>query len=168
MKKRIHILLPMLIIFCLSSEPILSQRTKQMKKNKYDTWVLLKDNTSRPKGYLSEVGDNQIVISDILTSKKQSINLNNVDAIHFWNKERLVTGIVVGTLTGIVVGAIHGDSKGDDWLLSARQKAIGHGFLYSVPGAIIGGLFGSLKVKIPITGTGKNQREELLKYKLSY
>jgi len=170
MKTLFKILFITLVIFCLSHQSLLGQTTQQVKKNNYyKTWVTT-DNSSKVKGYLSEVGDSLIIISNLSNNEIKSIRLKNVKNIKFRKKGRIGKGILYGALAGIAIGAGIGFSGGDDedcflFCLTAKQKAVLGGTLLSVPGALIGGIIGSARIKIPINGNTKNRKKELLKYK---
>ncbi len=171
MKKRFHILLTILIA-CLANQSILGQTSKQIKKSKdhYKTWVTSIDNSPNIKGYLSEVGDSLIIISDGLNYERQTIDINNIKKIKFRKKGSVGRGMLIGALMGVFTGGISGYADGDDkkgFFRSREDKALMSGVALMVPGAIIGGIIGSVKIKIPFNGNAMKQRDELLKYKLS-
>ena len=63
------------------------------------------------------------------------------------------------------MGLASGDDDKGFIRFSAEAKAIGAGTFFSIPGALIGGIIGSAKVKIPINGnhrTMKNQKGKLM------
>jgi hypothetical protein len=146
----------------------------QVNKNKYyKTWVTLKDNSSKIKGYLSEVGDSMIIISNFSNNERQVILLKNVKAIKFRKNGTIGRGILLGALTGAAIGVVTGFAAGDDkdcgfltnLCFTAKQKARGRGILFTIPGALLGGIAATSKINIPINGNTKNRKKELLKYK---
>ena len=76
-----------------------------------------------------------------------------------------------GALTGFVVGALIGSASGDDssaslYSLTAQEKIWYRGIALTVLSALIGGIVGAVKVKIPINGSQKyykHQRDKLQK-----
>jgi len=169
MKNRLHILLLTVSVFLLSSESIFGQNADQLKKSKnYITWVSPNDNSSKIKGFLTEIGDSLIVISDLSNHESHSIYIHTVEKIKFRKKGRVGRGVLIGALSGAALGSIIAFDEGDDWFFSAETKALLYGAPLSITGALIGGLIGSIKITIPINGNAKNQREKLLKYKRSY
>jgi|GEM_PF-2898431 len=175
MKKRIQILLTMVLLFSLSYQSIIGQTTDQKKKNKdHITWVTLIDNSPKVKGYLRNVGDSLMIISNLSNYESQSIPINNIKEIKFRPKGSVEKGILFGALGGFAVGGLlglasGGSSKGCYFLcFTAGEVALITGATLGVTGALVGGLLGSAKIKIPINGRVKNQKEELLKYKIPY
>ena len=78
-------------------------------------------------------------------------------------------------MTGFIVGGFVGLVSGDDepgWFsFTAEEKALILGVLGTAPGAIIGGIVGSAKVKIPINGSFekyKKQKKDIEKFRYLY
>ena len=97
------------------------------------------------------------------------------DLLQFRRKGNEVNGFFLGALTGFVVGGFVGLVSGDDepgWFsFTAEEKAVILGVLGTVPGAIIGGIVGSAKVKIPINGDYekyKNQKKDIGQFRYLY
>ena len=173
MKNRIHILLTITIIFVLSHLSIVGQTTNHIKSNKhFVAWITPLDSTSIIKGYLSEVEDSLIVVSNFYNYEKQNIYYYDIKEIKFRKKGKVGKGFLYGALTGFAVGAIagfaDGDDRGDFEFFTAEEKAILGGIVLAIPGALIGGVIGAAKIKIPINGDVMNQKEKLLKFKRSY
>ena len=129
-------------------------------------------------GSIYEIKDSSIVVSnshrqrDYLRKSFQTkvINCSQIDVISVRHKN---LGALYGALGGLLAGAIIGYAQGDDtpgiMSFTATDKAILGGFLGVLPGTLIGGLIGSIKIKIPINGNFENfnKKKELLK-KYSY
>ncbi len=171
-KKQFYVSLAIVIIYLFPFLSIFGQTPKQVKSRKYKTWVTRIDNSSSIKGYMSEVGDSSIIISNLKNIEKQRIYFNDIKIIKFRRKGEIGRGVLFGALTGFAVGGLIGLASGDDkgYLINftAGEKGLLAGTLLTIPGAIIGGLLGSIKIKIPINGNTHNQKAKLLKYKLSY
>ena len=76
-------------------------------------------------------------------------------------------GIILGSLTGFAIGWIGGYTQGDDkpevgkidiFRFTKTEKSTFFGVVGIIPGAIIGGLIGSAKIKIPINGDKSKYR----------
>ena len=148
-------------------------------KGLYKIWVMPMDKSPKLKGYLTGLEDSLITVSKHLnklelTRNNQSINIQNIETIKFRRKGRIGRGILVGALTGFTIGGILGLSSEDDRRgivsFTKEQKALMGGVVLSVPGAIIGAIIGSLKVKIPINGnrtTFKNRKKDLRNFMIT-
>jgi len=173
MKNQIYILLRTVIILILSFHSIIAQTPEQMmKKKSYRTWVTPIDGSSKIKGYLSEIGDSLTIISDYPNYERQHIYINDVKEVKFRKDGKIGWGIFQGALTGLIIGGIIGFSEGSDTRgfirLTAAEKATFYGTTLAIPGAIIGGIIGAAKIKIPITNNTKNPKAKLKRYKLSF
>ncbi len=171
-KKQFYVLPAIIIIYFFPFQSIIGQTPNQLKSRKYKTWVTPIDNSGTIKGYMSEVGDSSIVISNLKNIEKQRIYFNNIKIIKFRKRGEIVKGVLFGAFTGFAVGGLIGLASGDDkgYIINftAGEKGLVAGTLLTIPGAIIGGIIGSIKIKIPINGNTHNQKAKLLKYKLSY
>ena len=169
-----------LVVFCCLSS-IHAQET--IKKNKiYKTWVTLNSEPFKVKGFLYEVNDSSISVVDFGMMKEYSTDRFQVANLHINDIEKIKTrrnnsigrGILIGAATGFVVGGLIGLFDGDDpagtlmaW--TAGEKAIMAGGTLSIGGAVIGGLIGLLKVRIPIDGSMNKfnrNRNKLNKYSI--
>jgi len=92
--------------------------------------------------------------------------------LKFRKKNAIGKGIGYGALLGFGFGAIIGLTSAKDnnvWELSAGERAVVLGIPMMIPGAILGALIGSAKVKIPINGKMdhyEKQRIKINKYSL--
>jgi len=131
----------------------------------YKTWISLNNRQNMMKGVLYEVNDSSVLVSNSFLKKDYSIGKYNVTKISFRNidlvkirmKNSKVIGASLGAVTGFVAGWLIGLNKGDDppgWGLtfSARDKAKIYGIPMAIGGTVIGGLVGSIRIKIPING----------------
>jgi hypothetical protein len=85
-----------------------------------------------------------------LGDQKRSIASAQVKSIHTTNHARGAwQGLVAGLLAGALTGGLLGVSDGDDWLFSAKEKAlylgIGFGVLGGFAGTIAGAIVGQQK-----------------------
>jgi len=132
----------------------------------YKTWISLINRQNTIKGVLYEVNDSSVFVSNSLLKKDYSIGKYNVTKISFSNidlvKTRMknsgVIGASIGAITGFVVGRSIGLKLGDDtpgWGLrfSAKEKALWYGIPMAIGGTVLGGLVGSIRIRIPINGS---------------
>ena len=176
MNKVIQITIITFSFLCFSFLSLSSQTTKKVKKENYKVTVTKMDRSSKAKGYLTEIADSAVIVTNLITSDSHIINVNVMDEIKFKRKGGLGRGILYGALVGMATGALLGFASGDDpsgfISFSAEAKALGAGLALSIPGAIIGGIIGyNAKIKIPIKGSQQaydRQKEKLKKYQLSF
>jgi hypothetical protein len=171
---------------------------KNRKSANYKIWVTSMDNSKKYRGYLREVEDSTIVVSNYLNKKKSNyltlnIDIRGVEKIKFRKKGKVGKSILWGAFTGAALGAIIGLASGDDVpgrdcplprsgptipfdglferpCYSAGEKAVIGGVGGGAWGILIGGIVGSVKIKIPINGnqkTFKNRKGDLFEYKIS-
>ena len=139
-------------------------------KNKiYRTWVSLNREPFRFKGVLYEVNDSSILVSRSIVIKKNTIdrsemanfNFSNIETIRTRKNNNIGKGILIGALSGFVTGGAIGLISGADppdsyFRFTAGENAILSGIVLGIIGADIGGVIGSLKIKIPINGSINN------------
>jgi len=126
------------------------------------------------KGYLYELNDSTITMKKSLElDEYYEISPEHVMRISFRKKGRnFWKGLGLGALSGFVVGSLVGTVSGpspssDIFQFTAGDKAVILGVGLTPIGAIIGGIIGHRKIKIPIYGDRKNylrQKKELKKY----
>ncbi len=150
------------------------KKVKRKKKKNYNVWISSIDKSSKYKGYLRGIEDSTIVLSTHTNKfhnnyRTQHIDVNNIKTFKYRKKGKIGKSILYGALAGFTVGAVIGLSSGNDTsglqLFNAGETALIYGALLTIPGALIGGLIGVAKVKIPINGnhkTMKNQKGKLL------
>ncbi|MCI5093461.1 hypothetical protein [Phaeodactylibacter sp.] len=176
MKKSIPTLLVCIITFCIPTPNLLIGQTTTRLENKpnrnYETWVHPINKAEITKGYLNEVEDSLIVISNLSGQGKRKIYFNEIQNIQFRQKGQIGRGFISGALTGFVIGGLAGLVQGDDrsgfLRFSAEEKAVFYGGLFAIPGGLLGALIGSAKTTIPISGRSKGQKRKLSQYKLAY
>lgn len=153
----------MFIIIPLSCQSL----NGQAKKEYYKLWITPIDNSSKINGYLRDVGDRLIIRYNLSYYEGQSILINNIKEIKYRKNGKVSKGILLGVLSGFVIGNFIGNIGSTDKYPGENiGLIIGAGL--TIPGAIIGGIIGSVKTEIPLNGNTKNKKEKLLKYKLPY
>ncbi len=168
-----------LIVFCCLNS-IHAQET--IKKNKvYRTWITMNSEPFKVKGFLYEINDSSISVANSKIIKEYSTVRFQVAKLHIIDIEKIKTrrnnsigrGIWIGAVTGFVVGGIIGLVDGDDpagfLAMTAGEKAIKAGVALSIGGAVIGGLIGTIKIRIPIDGSMNNynrNKNKLNKYSI--
>ena len=171
MKKIIQITIITISFVCFSFLSLYTQTTTKEKKDTYKVWVTKMDKSSKTKGYLTEIADSAVIVTNLSTSDSQIVNVNVMDEIKFKKKGNLGRGALVG----FTIGALLGLTPGGDTdcsigvpCFSTKQKVLVGGFA----GAIIGGIIGNKsEITIPIKGSQKaynKQKEKLKKYQLSF
>jgi len=109
-------------------------------------------------------------------SNKQIINIENITYLEFRRKGDELRGFFLGAfggcLTGVFLGLARGDNDtADSFSLSAEQNAVLFGILLTPPGAILGSILGSRKIKVPINGDINNynrQKKIIESYKYKF
>ena len=149
----------------------------------YITWIFLKDPPWKIKGCLYRVEDASLALLPraILMQGYDSdqeftmIKATQIDMVKIRRKGSIGKGVAIGALSGFAAGVILGLIEGDDqpsgsWDVinyTAEAKAIMYGTTFLIPGAIIGAVVGSIKIKIPIKGntdTFNKNKQRLKKY----
>jgi hypothetical protein len=158
-----------------------AQSDTNHKSKIYKSWISSKAESYNLKCNLCKIQDSSILISNswvISASSKinpalSKIDFNNIDVIKVRRNHKVINGLIIGTLAGFGIGALIGYASGDDppdqIIISqtAGEKALTYGIALAIPGCILGAMFGSIKIKIPINGNYtnfKNQRNLLEKY----
>ncbi|MFT5385023.1 MAG: hypothetical protein ACI81W_002426 [Saprospiraceae bacterium] len=178
------------------------EKTKKKKKAPHKTWVTSIDKSFYLNGYLREVGDSVIVISNLLSTMEpnyttQNINIGNVKTIIFRKKDKIGKSIFYGALIGFGIGAFSAVLDGDDVpgkdcydpstnpgglggiftgvigaldpCRTVGDKVLLRGLPLGLTGALLGGIAGLAKIKIPINGnhrTMKIRKGELLEFRI--
>ena len=175
MNKVIQITIITFSFVCFSFLSLYSQTTKKDKKGNYKVTVTKMDKSSKSKGYLTEIADSAVIVTNLSTSESQIVNVDVMNEIKFKRKGGLGRGLLYGAIVGMASGAVLGYLSGDSdrgIIRAAEDKALVLGIALSIPGAIIGGIIGhNTKIKIPINGNQKTyerQKEKLKKYKLNF
>ena len=174
MKKLCNILLMTIFVASYSHQNLHSQTTDQKKPVNYQAWVTSFHEFSTPC-YLSSLEDSIIGFYTIAINETMYFRIDEIHTLEFRKKGNVGTGAIFGAITGFLVGGIIGIAQGDDppgiFSFSASTKGLVLGAVSILPGALIGGIIGTAKVKIPIYGSQKNynaQRAQLEKYKYKY
>lgn len=144
--------------------------------HKHFIWVKTMDKHKTNARYLSEYQDSSVTIMDRKMNNAQIINIENIKYLEFRRKGNEVRGFFLGAFGGFLTGAFLGLAKGDDdpsnfFSLTAEQNAVLFGILLTPPGAILGGILGSRKIKIPIDGDINNynrQKKIIEKYRYNF
>lgn len=144
--------------------------------HKHFIWVKTMDNHKTNAKFMSEYQDSTITIMDRKKSNKQILNIENIKYIEFRKKGNEVRGFFLGAFGGFITGACLGLAKGDDdssdfFSFTAEENAILFGILLTPPGAILGAILGSKKIKIPIDGdinSYNRQKKIIEKYRYKF
>ncbi|MFD2998754.1 hypothetical protein ACFS7Z_00135 [Pontibacter toksunensis] len=177
-------IIAMIVLYFLNSV----NAQDNIQKNKiYRTWITFNNKPLQTEGVLYEIKDSSILVSSSVAIKDYStdrvetlkFNINEIETIKIRRKNSVGRGILTGAITGFAVGGLIGLISGDDppcpqgtWFcfrLTAGEKALITGIPFSIGGAGIGALVGSVKVNIPINGSIDNynkNKNELLKYSI--
>jgi hypothetical protein len=133
------------------------------KKVIYKTRISLNNGQKIMEGVLYEVNDSSVLVSNSLLKKDYStgkfnvtkISFNNIDLVKIHRENSIRTGTLIGAVTGFAVGGLIGLFLGDDspGFFSARDKALLFGFPMAIGGTALGGLVGSIRIRIPINGS---------------
>lgn len=143
---------------------------------KHFIWVHTMDKHRTNARYLSEYQDSSITIMDRKKNNKQIINIENITYLEFRRKGDELRGFFLGAFGGCLTGVFLGLARGDDdtadfFSLSAEQNAVLFGILLTPPGAILGSILGSRKIKVPINGDINNynrQKKIIESYKYKF
>ena len=151
----------------------------------YETWISLYSEPYNVKGALYEIKYHSIIVSnstrilDYSTNNFEStmFNIENIEIIKIRRKNRILKGVIIGTITGFALGGVIGLLNGEEeqgtslyWgPTTTGELTIAFGVPLAVVGAGLGALAGSVKVKIPINGNISNYsryKHKLRKYSI--
>lgn len=146
------------------------------KPRKYTT-IITSTVRTKTKGNLLDVSDSSILV---YSGKMQMrIPASTINRIKIKRTAAAGRGALTGGLVGFVAGAVGGFVSGDDdpcpqgsWFcdpLTAEEKALGFGLVFSLGGALIGTVIGSVSKVELITVNGDqnvflNNADKLRKY----
>ena len=140
----------------------------RIKSNKsYKIWLYSQKGQLR-NGDLFKALDDSIVLSKYNKLPFKSYAVEDIKEIRLRPKSR-VAAMALGALGGFLSGLAIGYSQGDDtsapsggwnfnFNFSRKDKGYMYGVVGIIPGAIIGGLIGSIKLKVPINGDKSKYR----------
>lgn len=159
-------LLAIVIVCCgLMKQPAWGQSKE--KNRVYRVWVVTEDPKNMVKGYVYDLKDSSIVISNIALNEQgyipnfMEVKIDEIEHLRFRRKNSVGSGILLGVSAGILVGTVVGAL--DNTFFSPFTTALGGGYLGILPGA----LKGTFKTGISINCKQSNyKKEELLKYQL--
>ena len=163
------------------SSAVQTEKPKKVSHIIYHCWLFgdTAFNSHVRKGFIQSVGDSGIVFSVSVkvnsfyspSRELKFLNVSSMEKIKIRRRGGVGTGIAIGAGAGFFVGAILGVAGVTDYgiltSLSAGQNALIGGILFTVPAAIIGGIAGSVRIKIPINKSQKLyklQREKIARY----
>jgi hypothetical protein len=165
MKKLLLISTILIYVSFLSS----AQQDTLPKSKTYKTWIKLVNGSeiklkwgSEIKGILYQINDSSLSFSKLLKftdhtrglSEPININFENIHVIKIRSQKKIGKGIAIGATTGFILGGLVG------YLGQAKRttpeevavQTLGLGAFVGTCGALIGGLAGSIKIRIPING----------------
>jgi hypothetical protein len=163
------------------SSAVQIEKPKKVSHIIYHCWLFgdTAFNSHVRKCFIQSVVDSGIVFSVSVKGNSfyspsrelKFLNVSSMEKIKIRRKGGVGTGIAIGAGAGFFVGAILGASGVTDYgiltSLSPGQNALIGGILFTVPAAIIGGIAGSVRIKIPINKSQKLyklQREKIAHY----
>ena len=177
MMKKVALLTSILLCISIFSS---AQKDTLQRIRIYKAWVTLGGGTTI-QGALYQTKDSSVVIANSLNNNGSSViapDLSEVVAgnIYFIKARRegnVTKGVLIGATAGILAGVIIGlvsepDVSNSFGTFDAPElRALGGGILGVLPGTLIGGMIGSIKIKIPINGSINNfnkKKEQFRKY----
>jgi hypothetical protein len=133
------------------------------------------DNSKVNKVYLNTLEDSSIIYRNYSNFETSKIMVSNIKQIEFRRKEKIGRSILIGTVSGFALGGIIGLATGADsntWpYFTTEEQTLIAGTLLAIPGAIVGAVVGTMKIKVPISGNQDNyikQKEKLKTYIIEY
>ncbi len=154
------------------------------KSKTYKAWIKLVDGSeiklkwgNEINGILYQINDSSLSISKLIKftdhtrgfSEPINIYYTSIKVIKIRSGKKIRKGIVIGATTGFILGGSMG-YLGQAKRTSPEEVAVqtlGLGAFFGTCGALIGGLAGSVKIKIPINGSINNfndNKSRLKKY----
>ncbi len=173
------VLLPWLCLDFLQAQdqplpPVVSPPTHDTLKNRiYAVWV---NGSIFKKRYLWNLTDSTITLGTNPKRPRTGLVTYPIEEVK-WLNVRREKNVLLGAGIGFVTGAAIGYAEGDDrcnpgsWCLfelTAGQKGLFVAMLGAPVGAMVGGVLGSIRTKIPINGsrnTLAQQRKALEQYR---
>jgi len=147
-----------LVVMILSMNFIYAQE-KTKKVNIYKTWVSLIDK-SEVHGFLSQLKDSSILVTDIKTEESWEIDIKDIQKIKIRRGNSTGRGALIGCASGLVVGALIGLAEGDSFF-SKEETAVLSGVFFSGVGAGAGAIIGTVKKKFDINGNISNYNKNI-------
>ena len=155
-------------------ETVISTNNSRVK-SKYKFWITSFDKSTDINGYLIEVKDSAIVLSNSMNKSEsniwsKSLKVKNIKTIKYRKNGRIGKGLLIGALTGFATGAsigyIVGKSNGNELTQTIFPPvlfAVGYGSSGAIAEALIGVMIGSAKIKIPINGNNNTFKMQKIK-----
>ena len=163
-------LIALLLVVAISS----ADAQKKVEKRKLNPIWIEQEYGVQPKGYLYQVEEKGVVISnsgnpddyfyranqlnylDIKATDIQTIKIRKPGSVG----KGIMFGVLGGFLTGLTIGLVQGDDEVnpncmffcDDSPPTGLQKGVATGVSLGILGGITGAIIGSAKIKIPING----------------
>lgn len=159
-----------IIIFLTSGYTLITGQVPE-RNLKYKAQILLMDSKYNTSGFITEVKDSSIVFSkSLINYEPQELTIDKIKRLKLRHKNAIIKGMVTGACIGmgigILSGIISGTTQESNFIfggthtVTATEKAISRGFLYCLPGLLIGGLTGSSSISIPIYGKKQKYVEQ--------
>ena len=156
-------------VFMMLNLYTFSQKTEKPTITR--TWVTMMD-SSQSSGLLYKTNDFSIMITPRIDFENE-MNTFSFDQIKLIRLQRenkkssMLFGIIVGGTIGLITGYSLGDTEGLVVNIPKEFKATTGAIGGAACGALISGLSGSIKIKIPIDGNKNKfdqERNRLIKY----
>lgn len=164
----------LLTVIILLSHPLLAQ---QDQYSQYDTWVVPMNTSLGKRGFLYELKDSSVILSNVsnFSSPKMSLRefpVTQIQKIQVNKRHRALKGAGIGVLAafgvGLVVGLADKEQNRSNMLdFTPGELGLLTGLILIPPSAMAGALIGSITTKIPINGSFdsyQKQKQKLLRY----
>jgi hypothetical protein len=185
----------LITVLFLAVIPLVMIAQKSEKKTKvYKSWIFLYEDPYMLSGYLWNLGDSMISLVDKPAMDRYDpelmiVNIGDINEIQSRRMKSGSRGFWYGAGIGFLIGGVWGLASGDDIPTtsthslfggltysstkngqSAEQKALSRGVGCALAGGVLGAIFGSVKITIPIKKSYKRyeaSRESLQHYCIS-
>lgn len=143
----------------------------RIKSNKdYKIWLYSNTGQLGNGDLLKALDDSIVLFKNYKKTNLKSFAVEDIKEIRLRRKSRVAAGMAFGAIGGFLSGLAIGYTQGDDKNapsgplnfsinFSKKEKGYFYGIVGIIPGALIGGLIGSIKLKIPINGNKSKYRE---------
>ena len=163
--KRLMSIIFMIVCAWMGTQPVKAQKLE--KKKWYKAWVYSQGTERIAKGYLYQVSDSSIILTETVTDLNtlNEIAIEDIHRIHLRRNGNIARGFGIGFLAGFSLGVLPTiiDPSGEGEVKGVR---LFYGTLVGVPAAFVGGLVGVVSGKsIILNKQGENYLQHKSKLK---